>query len=216
MEYFRKGEVTFRSENVTTISIVKEFITKEATKRRSKLEIQLSKLLEIRVILNSLHTNCLNVTDVNNASVSYMIDMISPLLRKYGTINDEYQMINNLIDLDIQDASELRSLGTEYVSIFERKTKIIEEYEETAHMLERIVAVINGIYVDFNRLKGNDVRSNTAQLREYIGKYDNKLMTNFILGTLDEEPNWSTEQQHNRFPAWLELWGFFFDGFLDM
>lgn len=118
-----------------------------------------------------------------------MIDMIGPLLRKYGTVHDEYHMVNNLIDLDIQDGGELRSLGVEYASIFERKAKIVEDYEETSHMLERIVAVINGIYVDFNRLKGNDVRNNTARLRKFIGKYDNELMTSYVLGTLDDEPN---------------------------
>lgn len=184
--------MTFRSENVTTISIVKEFITKEATKRRSKLEIQLSESSNVQNTDNtkpSNENNSLRITDVNNASISYIIDMISPLLRKYGTVHDEYHMVNNLIDLDIQDGGELRSLGAEYASIFERKAKIVEVYEETSHMLERIVAVINGIYVDFNRLKGNDVRNNTARLRELIGKYDNELMASYVLGTLDDEPN---------------------------
>lgn len=37
----RKGEATFKTENVTTISIIKDVLTKEATKRRTKLEILL-------------------------------------------------------------------------------------------------------------------------------------------------------------------------------
>lgn len=38
---YRKGEATFKTENVTTISIIKDVLTKEATKRRTKLEILL-------------------------------------------------------------------------------------------------------------------------------------------------------------------------------
>lgn len=38
---FRKGEAIFKTENVSTISIIKDILTKEATKRRTKLEILL-------------------------------------------------------------------------------------------------------------------------------------------------------------------------------
>lgn len=128
-----------------------------------------------------------NLTDVNNASISYMIDMISPMMKKYGTIHNEYQMVNNLIDLDVQDVNELKSLGVEYADLFERKTGIIEDYEANVHMFDRITAIINGIYVDFNRLKGNDVRNNVTKLKEYILNGDNEQLANFIMGTLDEE-----------------------------
>lgn len=40
-DLYRKGEATFKTENVSTISIIKDVLTKEATKRRTKLEILL-------------------------------------------------------------------------------------------------------------------------------------------------------------------------------
>lgn len=117
-----------------------------------------------------------------------MIDMISPMVKKYGTIHSEYQMVNNIIDLDIQDVNELKSLGVEYADLFERKTKIIEDYEGNAHMFDRITALINGIYMDFNRLRGNDVRSNITLLKEFILEKDNDQLASFIMGTLEDEP----------------------------
>ena len=36
---FRKGEAIFRSDNVSTISILKDVLTKEATKRKINLNI---------------------------------------------------------------------------------------------------------------------------------------------------------------------------------
>jgi Bardet-Biedl syndrome 7 protein len=39
---YSKGEAEFRSDNVTTISIVKDFVTKEATTKHIKIELQMS------------------------------------------------------------------------------------------------------------------------------------------------------------------------------
>lgn len=46
---FSKGQADFKTENVSTISILKDFITKEATKKRVKLEITNSKLTEYTI-----------------------------------------------------------------------------------------------------------------------------------------------------------------------
>ena len=40
---FRKGEATFRSDNISTISILKDVLTKEATKRKISLNISFGK-----------------------------------------------------------------------------------------------------------------------------------------------------------------------------
>lgn len=109
------------------------------------------------------------------------------MLKKYGTIHDEYQMIHNLIDLDVQDANEVKALGSEYADLVERKAKIIDDYEGTSHMFDRIITLINSIYSDFNRLNGNDVRNDFKQLKEFIVKYDNDSLANFILGRTDED-----------------------------
>lgn len=36
---FRKGDATFASDNISTISILKDFLTKEATKKRINLSM---------------------------------------------------------------------------------------------------------------------------------------------------------------------------------
>ena len=41
---FRKGEALFRSDNISTISILKDVLTKEATKRKINLNISYGKL----------------------------------------------------------------------------------------------------------------------------------------------------------------------------
>lgn len=40
---YSKGEAEFRSDNISTISIMKDFVTKEATTRHIKIELAMSK-----------------------------------------------------------------------------------------------------------------------------------------------------------------------------
>jgi Bardet-Biedl syndrome 7 protein len=40
---YSKGEAEFRSDNISTISIIKDFITKEATTKHIKIELSMSR-----------------------------------------------------------------------------------------------------------------------------------------------------------------------------
>uniref|UniRef100_A0A1Y1NJL7 BBS7 platform domain-containing protein n=1 Tax=Photinus pyralis TaxID=7054 RepID=A0A1Y1NJL7_PHOPY len=40
---FQKGEAKFASDNISTISIIREFLTKEATKKKIKIDINVGK-----------------------------------------------------------------------------------------------------------------------------------------------------------------------------
>ena len=40
---YRKGEAIFKSDNISTISILKDFLTKEATKKKISLDISCGK-----------------------------------------------------------------------------------------------------------------------------------------------------------------------------
>ena len=42
---YRQGEAYFKSDNISTISILKDFLTKEATKKRISLSIDCGKLV---------------------------------------------------------------------------------------------------------------------------------------------------------------------------
>ena len=41
--YFSKGSATFQSDNISTISILKDFLTKEATRKKISLDINIGK-----------------------------------------------------------------------------------------------------------------------------------------------------------------------------
>lgn len=124
---------------------------------------------------------------MNRASVSFMIGLIEPMLIEHSKIHKEYQIISSLIDLDIQDNSELESLGNDFADVLERKNKIIETYNRNSHMLDRIKAFIIGIYVDYHKLRGSEVKHKVHLLDDYINNYNNEALVNFILGVTAEE-----------------------------
>lgn len=200
----RKGEATFKTENVSTISIIKDFLTKEATKRRTKLEILLGKYTlknSVDFQINSF-TLSFYFTDVNRASVSYVIGLIESKLIEHITIHKNYQTTSNLIDLDIQDDAELKSLGFDYADILENKNKIIESYGRSSQMLERLKKFIHGIYMDYNKLRGIDAdeTSSSLKLKELIDKnYNNDSLVNFILGMIPNENVEKMDEQHLRY-----------------
>lgn len=41
---YAKGEAEFKSDNISTISVIKDYMTKEATTRHIKIELQMSEL----------------------------------------------------------------------------------------------------------------------------------------------------------------------------
>lgn len=178
---------------MTTISIIKDVLTKEATKRRTKLEILLGKQkltsyvifhsvrFEIKIVFYCCHS------DVNRASVSFTIGLIEPKLIEHIKVHKDYQTTSNLIDLDIQDRNELKSLGFDYADILENKNKIIETYNRTSHMLERVKQFIHGIYVDYNKLRGTDVQQDIPKLNKLIENYHNDRLVNFILGVKSDD-----------------------------
>ncbi len=52
----RKGELTFRSDNISTISILKDVISKEATKKKIRLEISYSECdISVCISLENSH-----------------------------------------------------------------------------------------------------------------------------------------------------------------
>lgn len=50
--FSRKGEAEIKSDNVTTIAILKSNLTQEATKKRNKIDINTSKFSELTSDLN--------------------------------------------------------------------------------------------------------------------------------------------------------------------
>ncbi|XP_016117674.1 Bardet-Biedl syndrome 7 protein-like, partial [Sinocyclocheilus grahami] len=111
-----KGEANFKSDNISTISILKDVLSKEATKRK--------------INLNTSY-------EVNEDSVSHTLRMIHPKLEYQLILAKKVQLIDALKELQVHEGNA-GFLIPEYRSILDESAQLLEEYKKQPAHLERL------------------------------------------------------------------------------
>uniref|UniRef100_A0A8W7PJF4 Bardet-Biedl syndrome 7 protein homolog n=1 Tax=Anopheles coluzzii TaxID=1518534 RepID=A0A8W7PJF4_ANOCL len=165
---YGKGEATFRSDNISTISILKDFITKEATKKRIKLEIS---------------------TSINESTIPSLIKLIEPMILHYNKLTKDYQLAQALLDLDIRDDDEFNTLSEEYRSLIRNQQTIGAEFRKQPTILNRIYGILTDLYIDKFKFKGVNVKTKLPQLIELLENYSYDELVQFysVVKAGDEE-----------------------------
>ncbi|KAL4641776.1 Bardet-Biedl syndrome 7 protein [Arapaima gigas] len=155
---YSKGEGHFKSDNISTISILKDVLSKEATKRKINLNI---------------------CYDINEDSVNHTLRMIHPKLEYQLLLAKKVQLIDALKELQVHEGNA-DFLIPEYRSILEESTHLLEEYKKQPAHLERLYGMITDLFIDKFKFKGQNVKTKVSQLLEILDNYDlNSLMDFF-------------------------------------
>ncbi|XP_001603197.1 Bardet-Biedl syndrome 7 protein homolog [Nasonia vitripennis] len=129
---YKKGSAIFLSENISTIIILRDILTKEATKRKIKLEVY---------------------CDVAEASISRVIELILPRLKEANELLDKIKI------LDALDSWEMKNnpaeLCTEYQELLKTEPDLRRQMTRDNEILQRLHAAITDLYVDWERAKGS-------------------------------------------------------------
>ncbi|XP_046853164.1 Bardet-Biedl syndrome 7 protein homolog [Xenia sp. Carnegie-2017] len=152
---YMKGEAVFRSDNVSTISILKDVLTKEATKRKISLNI-----------------SC----DFNEESVLHTLQLIHPKLEYQLLLAKKIQLIDGLKELEMHE-NDVGFLAPEYKQILEESEKLQEEYKKQPCHLERLYGMVTDLYIDKFKFMGMNVKNKVPNLLEVLDNYD---LTNLI------------------------------------
>ncbi|CAI9589701.1 unnamed protein product [Staurois parvus] len=155
---YRKGEGIFKSDNISTISILKDVLSKEATKRKINLNISY---------------------DISEESVGHTLRMIHPKLEYQLLLAKKVHLIDALKELQVHEGNT-DFLIPEYRSILEEADKLQEEYKKQPAHLERLYGMITDLFIDKFKFKGTNVKTKVPLLLEILDNYDqNALMTFF-------------------------------------
>lgn len=100
---YRKGEGCFKSDNISTISILKDVLSKEATKRKINLNISYGKIC-LGVILSLVSFYILknnfifldSMLDINEESVRHTLKLIHPKLEYQQLLAKKVHLIDAL------------------------------------------------------------------------------------------------------------------------
>ena len=153
---YSKGSGVFKSDNISTISILKDFLTKEATKKKIQLNI-----------------SC----EVNDQSVVDTLNLIHPKLESQLLLAKQVALIDPLKDVAAHE-SDTTFLSPEYQFILENSDNLEAMFKKQPARLERLYGMITDLYIDYNKFKGQNVKNKVPMLLEILDKYE--------LGTLVE------------------------------
>ncbi|XP_049268144.1 Bardet-Biedl syndrome 7 protein homolog [Rhipicephalus sanguineus] len=147
---YRRGEATFKSDNISTISILRDFLAKQATKKTIRLDI---------------------TCDFNNESIAHALRMIHPKLEHQLVLAKKIQLVEALKDLKVYEGNA-DCLAPEYQDILERSDDLEMEFKKQPCHLERLYGMITDLYIDVYKFKGTNVKSKVPALLQVLDHYD--------------------------------------------
>ncbi|XP_053259470.1 Bardet-Biedl syndrome 7 protein isoform X3 [Podarcis raffonei] len=154
----RKGEGYFKSDNISTISILKDVLSKEATKRKINLNI-----------------SC----DINEVSVNHTLKLIHPKLEYQLMLAKKVELLDALKELQAHEGNT-DFLVPEYRSILEEAEELLKEHKKQPTSLERLYGMITDLFIDKFKFKGTNVKTKVPLLLEILGSYDQKALIAFF------------------------------------
>jgi len=139
---YRKGDATFRSDNLTTLTTLKEVVGREATQR--KVQVKTS-------------------YDVNNDSITYMLKLIDPLLAYQNALSHRVKLIETLREVEQQEGTT-DFLDPAYIEVLKHAPTIRAEFAQMPRQLDYLVGIVIDLYADKYKFKGVNVQQRLPQL----------------------------------------------------
>jgi hypothetical protein len=113
----RKGEVVFRSDNMSTVSVLREVLSKETALKKVAVKI---------------------THEVDEASVEHMLRIIHPRLEAQIMLAKNVQLIEGLQEIEIHEQNPSSCLSPQCQYILENATAMQEELKQQPAMIERL------------------------------------------------------------------------------
>lgn len=143
------GKAVFRSDNVSTISIVEDFMSKEATKKS--------------VPLNSSHR-------IAFETIPTTLERLHPKLEQQLMLAKKVELIPALEELKMQEGGA-DFMSPEYLDIIDNASALQFDFKQQPCHLERLYGMVTDLYIDKYKYKGKDGKQRVAQLVDVLDHY---------------------------------------------
>ncbi|KZC08794.1 PREDICTED: Bardet-Biedl syndrome 7 protein-like [Dufourea novaeangliae] len=128
---YKKGNAVFLGENISSILILRDILTREATKRKIKLDV---------------------FSDTSDASISRVLELVLPRLNAAHELITKVKILNVLEEWELKENPK-ETLCSEYQELLQTETEIKSQMTKDNAILDRLHAVITDLYVDWERAK---------------------------------------------------------------
>ncbi|KAJ1521166.1 hypothetical protein ONE63_002861 [Megalurothrips usitatus] len=140
---YSRGEAEFKSDNVSTISILKDCLSKLATRRSIHLDISCA---------------------VNPLSGPHAVRLMFPVLREQAALHRDLALLEALRDLDRE------TLAPKFLAILDNERDIRERHKRHPAYLDRLCGMLVDLYVDHHKFRGANARSRAPALLDAVHK----------------------------------------------
>ena len=147
---YEEKQAVFKSDNISTVAIIKEAVTTFATARNVRVSTRF---------------------EVNDASVAAMLHRIDPKLVYQSTLARKVELIKGLSELDVQE-DDTSYLDEEYADILRNRERYQKEYKQSPMALHNLYGAVTDLYIDYHKFKGRDVRSKVGAISQCLVDYD--------------------------------------------
>ncbi|XP_022700075.1 Bardet-Biedl syndrome 7 protein homolog isoform X2 [Varroa jacobsoni] len=158
---YRRSLAVFRSDNLSTISILKDALTNEGTKKKILLDI-----------------SC----DVNEDSIKHMLKMIYPKLERQLLLSRKIQLLDALNELKVHEG-DISFMPPQYGEILEQAAQLQTEHRRQPNRLERLYGMTTDLFLDAYRFRGVNARGKVSELLALLESADFKTICAFFYDT---------------------------------
>ncbi|OQS03872.1 hypothetical protein THRCLA_03847 [Thraustotheca clavata] len=157
---YRKGEALFSTSSISTIAILKEVITKEATSRKIGLDINF---------------------DIKPNSIQYLLGLLRPKLDEKQMIASQVKIIEGIKELQMHEDDYGLWMSPEYQSILKDADSIMEEFKARPRALNYLAGVLTDLYVDISKFRGVNPKPQIPQLYQLLEHYNYDALVDFFM-----------------------------------
>lgn len=161
---YSKGSASFKSDSITTISVLKDLITREATAKKIQVSINV---------------------DVKEETFNRFLELINPKLSFQHSLTQQVKMVEPLREVQLQEG-ETKFLAPELQTVLQHATEIQQQFELQPQRLAFLHNIVISAYRHKWRLRGHQsVDHRVKDLQKLLEAYSLEQLIAFFDEPID-------------------------------
>eukprot|EP01105_Mastigella_eilhardi_P010352 TRINITY_DN2412_c0_g1_i2.p1 TRINITY_DN2412_c0_g1~~TRINITY_DN2412_c0_g1_i2.p1 ORF type:complete len:655 (+),score=171.97 TRINITY_DN2412_c0_g1_i2:418-2382(+) len=156
---YTKGSAEFRTDSITTLFTIKDYIAKQATLSKTKIHVS---------------------TAIKEQSIVHVLELLDPVLERQFQLHQQVQLVDALREIQLQE-QDVSFMSPEFADILARADDIKRDYQQQPKTLESLFGVIIGLYMTKLKLKGKNPDGKEAELRTQLTHYSLANLKSFFM-----------------------------------
>eukprot|EP00946_MAST-07B_sp_MAST-7B-sp1_P003073 g3073.t1 len=161
---FSEGSLEFRSDNISTLAIIKDTISKEAISTNTKLNI---------------------TAQIHPEGPENMMNRLRPLIEAQFALSRDVQLIEAIKEAAGDDLTENGGAAVEYldprlVHLLENANEMTKKLKENPMRLNLLFGAVSDLFIDFHLFKGRKLVHLMEKLGGLLANYNHDTVLSFI------------------------------------